>query len=57
MITLVGIVKFLIWGSFVVAILDFRHIGLFWETDFSLFAFLDPQNLVLDILQAISNKY
>ena len=37
-------------GAILAAILDFRHIGFSQDIDFGKIGFLDPQNLVLDIL-------
>ena len=56
MILAAGIVKKSNFGAILAAILDFRHIGFSQEIEFVKFGFLDPENLVLDILQAILNK-
>ena len=39
------------------AILDFRHIGFSEEVEIVKFEFLDPENLGVDILQAIFNAH
>ena len=45
--------KISILGAILAAILDFRHIGFSEEVEIVKFEFLDPENLGLDILQAI----
>ncbi len=45
------------FGPNMAAILDFRHLGFSFEVDIVKFGILDPKNLVIDILQAISNGY
>ena len=44
-------------GAILVAILDFRHIGFSEEVEIVKFGFLGPENLSLDILQAIYNVH
>ena len=48
--------KISILGAILAAILDFRHIGFSEEVEIAKFGFLGPENLGLDILQAIYNE-
>ena len=45
--------KISILAAILAAILEFRHIGFSEEVEIMKFEFLDPENLGLDILQAI----
>ena len=49
--------KISILGAILAAILDFRHIGFSEEVKIVKFEFLDPENLGVDILQAIFNAH